>query len=71
MIEIIDPLEKELGVPMISSNTATFGAMMRKVWKAFTGIIKEIKGRIFFELKLKINKEVCYGRNEGISYFTA
>lgn len=28
-IEVIDRLEKELGVPVISSNTATFWAMMR------------------------------------------
>ena len=30
-IEVIDHLEKELGVPVISSNTATLWAMMRKV----------------------------------------
>lgn len=30
-IEVIDQLEKELEVPVVSSNTATFWAMMRKI----------------------------------------
>jgi len=38
-IEMIENLEKELGVPVISSNTATFWAMMRKA-----GITKRLKG---------------------------
>lgn len=38
-IEIIDSLENELGVPVISSNTATFWAMMKKA-----GIRKELEG---------------------------
>jgi len=38
-IEMIEHLEKELGVPVISSNTATFWAMMRKV-----GTKRRLKG---------------------------
>lgn len=38
-IEVIDSLEKELRVPVVSSNTSTFWAMMREV-----GINKEIQG---------------------------
>jgi len=38
-IEVIERLEKELKVPVISSNTATLWAMMRKA-----GIEKEIRG---------------------------
>jgi maleate isomerase len=38
-IEIIEPLEKELGVPVVSSNTATLWAMMKKI-----GIEKKIDG---------------------------
>ena len=38
-LEIIDKLERELGVPVISSNTATFWAMIRE-----TGIRKRIEG---------------------------
>lgn len=38
-IEVIDRLEREMGVPVISSNTATLWAMMRKA-----GIEKEIRG---------------------------
>ncbi len=37
--EMIDRLEKELGVPVISSNTATFWAMMRKA-----GVKRKQKG---------------------------
>lgn len=39
-IEIIDRLEKELGTPVISSNTATLWAMMKKL-----GIERKIEGR--------------------------
>lgn len=38
-IEVIDRLEKELGVPVISSNTASFWAMMRKA-----GIKRSLEG---------------------------
>ena len=38
-IEVIDRLEKELGVPVISSNTATLWAMMRKA-----GFKRKLKG---------------------------
>jgi len=38
-IEVIDRLEKELGIPVLSSNTATFWAMMKKA-----GIRKRLEG---------------------------
>lgn len=38
-IEVIDKLEKELDVPVVSSNTATLWAMMKKV-----GAKKKLKG---------------------------
>jgi maleate isomerase len=43
-VEVIDRLEQELGVPVLSSNTATFWAMMKKA-----GIQRKLKGygRIF------------------------
>ncbi len=45
-IEVIDRLEKELGLPVISSNTATFLAMMKK-----TGFKRELEGygRLFLD----------------------
>lgn len=45
-IEAIDPLEKELGVPVISSNTATLWAMMRKA-----GISRKLEkcGQLFLK----------------------
>ncbi|MFQ6038052.1 MAG: aspartate/glutamate racemase family protein [Candidatus Aminicenantales bacterium] len=38
-LEVIDRLENELGVPVLSSNTATFWAMMRKA-----GVRRELEG---------------------------
>jgi len=39
LLEVIDRLEEELKVPVVSSNTATFWAMMKKA-----GVKKRLEG---------------------------